>query len=462
MPASTGLDPASYATPHFENRHYDDPAALAEADVAFTRAVARFVVHVASGSIVPTDISRLITLNPERPDVGEALWRLTQASSVADVIAEYEPPQPQYQLLKAKLAELQALGPDSERIVVPEGKLLKPGMSDDRVALLRQRLKVEAAPETAADLYDDALVEAVRTFQQERDLSVDGIVGPSTLAVLNGRSREEDIAAIVANLERWRWMPRDLGKFHVIVNVPEFVARVVDDGSVVHETRVVVGKPTNRTPTFSNMIRFLIVNPYWNVPVSIVRNELLPEARAAQGGYFARHGYEVFANIGGRMRQVSPGSVNWYAVGANSVRIRQVPGDHNALGRIKFMFPNQHSVYMHDTPIEIAVFSGPPGLQPWLRAGAEPARLRRRDPAGGGTGMELLAAEAALRRSGTAGEPRPPGPGASGLFYHADRCGRRAAPLRGHLRLRPPDHGIPGILRRLGCLRLPPAFAGLS
>jgi murein L,D-transpeptidase YcbB/YkuD len=135
-----------------------------------------------------------------------------------------------------------------------------------------------------------------------------------------------------------------------MVNVPEFLARVVDDGNVIHETRVIVGKPTNRTPTFSNTMTHLIVNPYWNVPVSIVRNEMLPEIRANPYGYFARHGYQVFANIGGRMRQVRPSSVNWYAVGARSVRIRQVPGAHNALGRIKFMFPNQHSVYMHDTP----------------------------------------------------------------------------------------------------------------
>jgi murein L,D-transpeptidase YcbB/YkuD len=113
---------------------------------------------------------------------------------------------------------------------------------------------------------------------------------------------------------------------------------------------VVVGKPTNRTPTFSSAISYLIVNPYWNVPTSIVSKEMLPEIQADPYGYFARQGYQVFARVGGKMRQVDPSYVNWYAVNPRSVQIRQVPGDDNALGRIKFMFPNQHSVYLHDTP----------------------------------------------------------------------------------------------------------------
>jgi murein L,D-transpeptidase YcbB/YkuD len=167
---------------------------------------------------------------------------------------------------------------------------------------------------------------------------------------MNGRSREEEIASVVANLERWRWMPRDFGAFHILVNVPEFTVRVVDHGTVAHQTRVIVGKPTNPTPTFSNTMSHVIVNPYWNVPTSIVRNEMLPEIRANPYGYFANGAYEVFARVGGRMRQIDPYWVDWRMVNAGSVQIRQIPGDFNALGRIKFMFPNQHDVYLHDTP----------------------------------------------------------------------------------------------------------------
>jgi L,D-transpeptidase YcbB len=117
----------------------------------------------------------------------------------------------------------------------------------------------------------------------------------------------------------------------------------------VHETRVIVGSPKNRTPTFSHVIDHFIVNPYWNVPASIVAEEMLPEARRNRS-YFARHGYQVFARVNGRYRQINPYWVDWYRVGARRISVRQVPGDSNALGRIKFMFPNQHSVYLHDTP----------------------------------------------------------------------------------------------------------------
>ncbi len=348
--ADYGLDPSAYATPKLAAHYADDPRELAEADVEFTRAVARFVTHIASGRIRPTDISDLITAEPERPDLAEALTRLSQSTDVAADLASYEPPHPQYAALKAELAKLRASADDETRIVIPDGGLLKPGEKDSRASLLRARLRI-ALPSADADpeVYDAPLVEAVKAFQKEKGLNADGIVGPQTLQVMNGRSREEEIAAIIANLERWRWMPRDLGAFHVLVNVPEFKARVVEDGAVVHETRVIVGKPTNPTPIFSNAISHIIVNPYWNVPASIVRKELMPELRS-DPYEFESHGYEVFARVQGKMRQIDPRWVAWDGVDSRLVQIRQIPGDFNALGRIKFMFPNQHDVYMHDTP----------------------------------------------------------------------------------------------------------------
>ena len=155
---------------------------------------------------------------------------------------------PQYAALKAALANLRALAAEqAERIVVPDGALLKPGRSDQRVPILRARLDVAASADDAdPEIYDASLVEAVKAFQDGSGLNADGIVGPQTLLTLNGRSNAEAIASVAANMERWRWMPRELGAFHVFVNVPEFMVRVVDQGEVVHETRVVVGKPENR------------------------------------------------------------------------------------------------------------------------------------------------------------------------------------------------------------------------
>jgi L,D-transpeptidase YcbB len=349
--ADYGLDPHAYATPKLAEHYPDDPRRLAEADVEFSLAVARLVTHIASGRVDPAAISHLITLEPERPDIAEALTRLSQSVNVAADLASYEPQHPQYVALKAQLAKLRASATEEEeRIVVPDGGLMRPGKRDDRAPILRARLDVTLAPDADPEIYDQTLVEAVRTFQTESGLNADGVVGPQTLGVMNGRSREEEIAAVIANLERWRWMPRELGDFYVMVNVPEFVVRVVKDDATVHETRVVVGKPTNPTPTFSNMMSYLIVNPYWNVPASIISKEMLPEIRNDPYGYFARQGYEVFVRVGGRMRQVDPRWIDWYSINPRSVQIRQIPGDFNALGRIKFMFPNQHSVYLHDTP----------------------------------------------------------------------------------------------------------------
>jgi murein L,D-transpeptidase YcbB/YkuD len=348
--AAYGLDPALYATPGLTTGDTNDVVRLGEADVAFSIAAARFATHISSGRVRPADISSLITLEPEVQDLGAALENLARAEDVDAALEVLEPPHPQYRALKAALAELQASAATDTRIVVPEGKLLKPGGTDERVTVLRKRLAIPVAPGAAPDLYDEALVEAVKAVQRDHGLREDGIVGPRTLFALNGRSREEDIAALVANLERWRWMPRDLGAFHIIVNVPEFMVRVVKDGSVMHETRVIVGTPENRTPTFSHVMDHMVVNPYWHVPASIVRKEMLPEIRRNPYGYFSRRGYQVLARIGGRMRVIDPRWVNWYMVNPRAIQIRQVPGDFNALGRIKFMFPNQHSVYLHDTP----------------------------------------------------------------------------------------------------------------
>jgi murein L,D-transpeptidase YcbB/YkuD len=153
---------------------------------------------------------------------------------------------------------------------------------------------------------------------------------PRTIAALSGGEPASLEAELVANMEIWRWVPRDMGHDRIEVNLTEFAARLYRDDKSVYTTKVVVGKPTTPTPVFSNRMQFLIVNPYWNVPLSIVKKEMMPKL-AEDPDYFAKHGYQL----------VQHGHLTY---------VRQPPGDANALGRIKFMFPNEHSVYMHDTP----------------------------------------------------------------------------------------------------------------
>ncbi|MEX0853258.1 MAG: L,D-transpeptidase family protein, partial [Bauldia sp.] len=179
-------------------------------------------------------------------------------------------------------------------------------------------------------------------------LKADGIVGRATLGALNAAA-DDHVATIIANMERWRWMPEKLGQFHVQVNVPNFNLDIYSDGQIVHSTRIVVGKPSNPTPIFSDEIEHVIVNPVWNVPASIALKEMLPEIRANPA---ALNGYQVFANVGGRFRAVDPYLIDWHTVDMRKIQIKQPPGERNALGRVKFMFPNPFSVYLHDTPMK--------------------------------------------------------------------------------------------------------------
>lgn len=345
-----GLRPQDYAVPVLEDAALDSPLDRAAAEVGLSRAFARFVLHLAAGKVEPGSISRHITLEPPKPNLADALGKLSNDEDAAALMRRFAPPHPQYAALRDKLAELRADTGINDVPVVPDGPSLRPGDSDPRVPILRQRLAIEADPEGDPELFDEALADALRAFQGEHRLTADGIVGPRTLLALNGPSREEAIAAIQVNMERLRWLPRDLGEFHVAVNVPEFQLRIVRDGKPVHQTRIIVGTPANPTPTFSNAIDHLIVNPFWNVPASILTKEMLPEIQRDPYGYFARHNYQVLYRWEGKTYIVDPTRIDWTRIDTGALRVRQLPGDANALGRIKFMFPNQHAVYLHDTP----------------------------------------------------------------------------------------------------------------
>ncbi|MBL4646350.1 MAG: L,D-transpeptidase family protein [Rhizobiales bacterium] len=356
-----GLNPADY-TLAFLNSGEDYSANTVDvfsADLEMSLAAVRYARHIASGRLVPQNVSASLDMNPERPNAKATLEQLANAADPLAEIATFHPKHPQYKALLKELAAVQDVKP-VKQIVVGKGRLLKPGKSDPRVPDLRARLKVavpiaptpeegETAAEIDENIYDEALVAAVKEFQKENRLSQDGVVGPATLRVMNGDRNIDRKSQIIVNLERWRWMPKDLGKFHVFANIPEYRVYVRDNGKVVHTTRVVVGKTKHKTVAFTDKIEHFVVNPSWGVPKSIIKNEMLPSARANRS-YFSKRGYQVFARIRGRMRRVDPSRVNWRNVSASQIQVRQPPGARNALGRIKFMFPNKHSIYMHDTP----------------------------------------------------------------------------------------------------------------
>ncbi len=329
--AADGFDPDDYPVPDFAAA--SDPDARARADVTLTDSVLTFARHARTGRVHFSRVSAAISYQLQYPDPAEVLSRVAASDNPGETLGSYNPQQPGYKALKAKLAEARAKIGEPEAIVrIPEGPTLRPGMEDSRVPILRKRLTMTGDADSLR--YDDDVAEAVMSFQRQAGLSPDGLLGPNTLARLNGKAgaRSDVVDTITANMERWRWLPRDLGTTHVMLNIPDYTLKVVDHGNTVWSTRVVVGKPGRMaTPLFSDTIKFITVNPTWNVPPSIIRNEYLP-ALAQDPDALDRIGLKVVRNRNG------------------TIRIYQPPGARNALGRIRFNFPNKFLVYQHDTP----------------------------------------------------------------------------------------------------------------
>ncbi|MEM8662896.1 MAG: L,D-transpeptidase family protein, partial [Pseudomonadota bacterium] len=333
-----GLDPSAYALPA--------PGTLSPAsmEVALSEAALRYARHATSGQVDPKSVSRIITLEPHTLDEVSFLHRLRFTTDVARTLDRLHPTNPEFVALKKALAAELERGKDM-RVAVGRGKALRKGSRGPRVAVLRARIGATVPRGTDPARFDAALDVAVRDWQREHGLSADGIVGPRTIAVLDEGIGVRDETAILANMERWRWMPRDLGEHHVFVNIPAYRVKVRSGGEEIYDGRVIVGAAHHPTPIFSDEIEHVVVNPYWNVPVSIASKEMLGGIQKNPAGYFARRGYEAVV----RGRVVNPASIAWNASTVRQVRIRQRPGRGNALGAVKFLFPNQHSVYLHDT-----------------------------------------------------------------------------------------------------------------
>ena len=303
-------------------------AELADAEIKLSMAVITYAHHASVGRVHWSRVSADISYDQKPPEPADVLAKMVEAKDIAAALDSYEPQMPQYNALKAKLAEYRAGKTETGKAADCGGPAPKVGAQDDRVPQLRDRLGV---PGDGSTTYDKALAEAVKKFQQQHDLKVTGTLTPQTIDALNGRRPDKPIDIILANMERWRWMPHDLGNDYVIVNLADYTLRVMHDGKPLWTTRIVDGKPDKPTPIMSAEMKYITINPTWNVPPSIINNEYLP-ALAQDPTVLDRMGLKVGKNPDG------------------SVHIWQPPGDKNALGRIRFNFPNKFLVYQHDTP----------------------------------------------------------------------------------------------------------------
>ena len=322
-----GLDPHDYRIPALSAA---SPEALAEAELKLTATMLTFARHLQAGRFPQARIGQNIEMPQQPPDQADVLAKLADAD-IAKALDGFAPPHPGYRRLKAVLADMRGKsGGGANQMAEGEPlKLTKFLMEDPRVPILRERLGVAGDP---SDLrYDAKLADAVKKFQRANDINATGTLDARTVKELNGPPRSQQIDVIVANMERWRWLPRDPGHVHVIVNIPEYTLRVMKDGGVHWSTRIVVGKPNLQTPLLTASMKYITVNPTWNVPPSIIQNEYLP-ALAQDPTVLTRMGLKLEHNRDG------------------TVHIYQPPGEGNALGRVRFNFPNRFLVYQHDTP----------------------------------------------------------------------------------------------------------------
>jgi len=328
-----GLDPADYPLPQAA----PSVDGVAEAELRFTATMLTYARHAMSGRVHFSRVTPNVDYK-DNFDAADAMTKIASSNDLLRTLDGFNPPQAGYKALKAKYVEMRSNPSASDTMRIPSGPVLKYArdkhgrdiiMLDPRVPQLRERLGLKPA---ADNRYDRNLVDAVARFQKANGLTANGQLTSATLNALNGPDREQQLDAMAATLERWRWMPRNLGTTHVALNIPDYHLRVINNGSEVWKTRVVVGKPSQATPLITETMKFITVNPTWNVPQSIIYNELLPVYESTDPNIFARMGLSVERRQNGE------------------VRVFQPPGERNALGRIRFNFPNKYLVYQHDTP----------------------------------------------------------------------------------------------------------------
>ena len=306
------------------------PEAVAQADVALSAAVVAYAMQASGARINPRALSNDVSAKPEVADPAFALKSVAAADDPDAVLAAFNPPQPGYRALRDALAGLRAQSTNTASRFAP-GPVLKLGMSDPRVPLIRARFGLPTPGDAPAQVYDVRVASAVAAFQRVHGLPVNGSLTEATASALSGgaaQPRRERL--ILANMEMWRWEPRDMGETRVEVNVPDFSLKLTRGEDVIFRTRVIVGKPETPTPIFSNSIKYMLFNPIWRVPDSIIKKEMEPRL-ANDPNYLQRQGYKV-------------------SYAGDKLVVEQPPGEANALGRMLFLFPNEHAVYLHDTP----------------------------------------------------------------------------------------------------------------
>ncbi|MBW2474853.1 MAG: L,D-transpeptidase family protein [Deltaproteobacteria bacterium] len=353
---SDGLISSDYHLPVIQKLHANNPAGDPETaaglDILMTDALIRLGYHLLVGKVDADELDTNWNMTTTIGDLDTilALADSIESARIPQLIEHFRPDHEYYAYLQQGLAHYRAIRDQGGWQNVPSGPALKSGMADERIPVIRERLNVTGALSTAdttSDIYDETLTVAVKQFQQHHGLTADGVIGPATVAAMNVPVQAR-IDQIKVNLERARWVLHDLPEDMVIVDIAGFEVSYRRGGKIVWSTPAQVGTPFRQTPVFRDQIRYLEVNPTWTVPPTILQKDILPQL-AKDPSYLQQKDMQVLTHDG---QNVDPTTIDWFQYPQKRFPhlLRQNPGPNNALGRIKFMFPNKHLVYLHDTP----------------------------------------------------------------------------------------------------------------
>ncbi len=351
-----GLNPDNYKVARLLTlRETKNPLLLAELDVLLTLALGRYVADMREGSAEPCllDPKLFASARGRRVALEQVVEEALQADNFADYLHDQAPAHFAYQGLRRQLARFRRIAEQGGWPTIAPGPVLKPGMADPRLPLIARRLRITSELGNApvpGSRYQGALVAAVKRFQKHFLLDQDGIIGPRTLAAMN-TPPSMLIRKIILNMERWRWLPHHLAGRRLFVNIAGFRLIGARDEKVEITMPVIVGKKYHETPVFTGNLRYLVINPYWNIPDSIAEKEIVP-AMQRDPDYLHKHQIRILRGWTENAPEIDPRDIDWQTIGKaiRRYRLRQDPGPNNALGRIKFILPNHNNIYLHDTP----------------------------------------------------------------------------------------------------------------